>query len=316
MQAAGPCLRCGICQWLRHSSLQQHQQGPCWHPRASLCLYHASTHTCLPRPLPLPCPAPCPFPCIPLAGFMLVRLGFLVSLLATFPLQMGPFRDSLWKLLFRQQLQVGGHALHGMHAGRLLGACWAALPGLPSSLPLGGVPACLPFLLSHVTEQDQSRQSRGYSHPHACLPAYVSLCLQGPGLWLVTYLSLGGVYWAAAYLTTIWEPLIVLGSTAGKHAALAASAPLPHAHHCSRRRCSCFCGDSKHRTEQSMQRDSDYRVCVHWLLLSAGVLIAFIFPGLLGASLEEDITESAGARRTRGCALCCAGAVRGLAWPG
>ena len=35
---------------------------------------------------------------------------------------------------------------------------------------------------------------------------------------------------------------------------------------------------------------------------SAGVLIAFIFPGLLGASLEEDITESAAARRSRGCA--------------
>ncbi|KAI7843066.1 hypothetical protein COHA_003238 [Chlorella ohadii] len=40
------------------------------------------------------------------ACFMLVRLGFLVSLLAMFPLQMAPFRDSLWKLLFRQELQA------------------------------------------------------------------------------------------------------------------------------------------------------------------------------------------------------------------
>lgn len=106
------------------------------------------------------------------AGFMLVRLSFLVSLLATFPLQMHPFRDSLWKLLFRQTLQ-------------------------------------------------------------------------GPGFWLVTYLTLGGVYWAAAYITSIWEPLIILGST-------------------------------------------------------AGVAIAFIFPGLLYASLREEVTESAGARRSRG----------------
>lgn len=37
---------------------------------------------------------------------MLVRLGFLVSLLAMFPLQMAPFRDSLWNLLFRQELQA------------------------------------------------------------------------------------------------------------------------------------------------------------------------------------------------------------------
>lgn len=36
-----------------------------------------------------------------------------------------------------------------------------------------------------------------------------------PGL-QVTYLALFGVYWAAAYITSIWEPLIILGSTAGK----------------------------------------------------------------------------------------------------
>ncbi|KAL4443859.1 hypothetical protein ABPG75_011596 [Micractinium tetrahymenae] len=106
------------------------------------------------------------------AVFMLVRLSFLVSLLASFPLHMHPFRDSLWMLLFRQTLQ-------------------------------------------------------------------------GPGFWLVTYLALFGVYWAAAYITSIWEPLIILGST-------------------------------------------------------AGVLIAFIFPGLLAASLEEELTESTAMRRTRG----------------
>ncbi|PSC69367.1 putative sodium-coupled neutral amino acid transporter 6 [Micractinium conductrix] len=107
------------------------------------------------------------------ACFLLVRLAFLVSLLASFPLMMFPFRDSLWKLLFRQPLQ-------------------------------------------------------------------------GPGLWLVTYLALGGAYWAAAYLTSIWEPLILIGST-------------------------------------------------------AGILIAFVFPGLLAASLEQDLlTEGASTRRTRG----------------
>ena len=39
--------------------------------------------------------------------------------------------------------------------------------------------------------------------------------LAGPGLWLVTYLLLGGVYLAAAWLPSIWEPLVLIGSTAG-----------------------------------------------------------------------------------------------------
>lgn len=50
------------------------------------------------------------------AGFMTVRLGFLISLLATFSLQMSPFRDSLWKLLFRQELQARGRG-RGWGAG-------------------------------------------------------------------------------------------------------------------------------------------------------------------------------------------------------
>ena len=50
-----------------------------------------------------------------------MRFGFLVSLLATFPLQMGPFRDSLWKLLFRQQLQVRG----ALQPVRSFGGWWA-----------------------------------------------------------------------------------------------------------------------------------------------------------------------------------------------
>ena len=64
---------------------------------------------------PGPTPQPPP-PCRPplLAGFMAVRLGFLISLLATFSLQMAPFRDSLWKLLFRQELQVGGAGRMGV----------------------------------------------------------------------------------------------------------------------------------------------------------------------------------------------------------
>ncbi|KAI3429598.1 hypothetical protein D9Q98_005684 [Chlorella vulgaris] len=122
------------------------------------------------------------------ASFMLVRLGFLVSLLATFPLQMAPFRDSLFALLFRQQLQ-------------------------------------------------------------------------GPGLYLVTYLTLVGVYFSAAFITNIWQPLIILGST-------------------------------------------------------AGVLIAFVIPGLLAASLDEALTETAADRRGRGTAgilLAVVGAVIGVA---
>ncbi|KAL4855219.1 Histone H2AX [Chlorella vulgaris] len=121
------------------------------------------------------------------ASFMLVRLGFLVSLLATFPLQMAPFRDSLFALLFRQQLQ-------------------------------------------------------------------------GPGLYLVTYLTLVGVYFSAAFITNIWQPLIILGST-------------------------------------------------------AGVLIAFVIPGLLAASLDEALTETAASRRGRGTAgilLAVVGAVIGV----
>lgn len=45
-----------------------------------------------------------------------MRLGFLVSLLAMFPLQMAPFRDSLWKLLFRQELQASCPAGCACHA--------------------------------------------------------------------------------------------------------------------------------------------------------------------------------------------------------
>jgi sodium-coupled neutral amino acid transporter 2 len=42
------------------------------------------------------------------AAFVTVRLGFLISLLGTFPLQMTPLRDALWKLLFRQELRGPG----------------------------------------------------------------------------------------------------------------------------------------------------------------------------------------------------------------
>ena len=76
------------------------------------------------------------------AAFVAVRLGFLISLLGTFPLQMTPLRDALWKLLFRQELR-------------------------------------------------------------------------GPGLWLVTYLILAGIYMAAAMIEDIWAPLVLIGSTAG-----------------------------------------------------------------------------------------------------
>lgn len=122
------------------------------------------------------------------AGFMTVRLGFLISLLATFPLQMTPFRDSLWKLLFRQELQ-------------------------------------------------------------------------GPGFWLVTYLTLVCVYLAAAYITSIWEPLLIVGST-------------------------------------------------------AGVLVAFVFPGALGLAMGEELTETGGARKGRaalGALLIFVGVVIGAA---
>ena len=38
---------------------------------------------------------------------MTVRLAVFLSLVVTIPLLMAPFRDALWKLLFRQTLQVG-----------------------------------------------------------------------------------------------------------------------------------------------------------------------------------------------------------------
>jgi amino acid permease len=76
------------------------------------------------------------------AVFMAVRIAFLISLIGIFPLQMAPLRDSLWKLLFRQDLT-------------------------------------------------------------------------GPGLWLVTYILLAFVYWAATWVSSIWEPLVIIGSTAG-----------------------------------------------------------------------------------------------------
>jgi hypothetical protein len=84
---------------------------------------------------------------------MLVRLGFLVSLLATFPLQMSPFRDSLWKLLFRQQLQVGGHDAHDMHAGRLLDRASRAC--CPRCMPVVCMPAC-PLLACEQAGPEQA----------------------------------------------------------------------------------------------------------------------------------------------------------------
>jgi len=44
--------------------------------------------------------------------------------------------------------------------------------------------------------------------------------LRGPGMWLVTYLLLGGVYEAAIWVKCIWEPLVVIGSTSGVALAL------------------------------------------------------------------------------------------------
>lgn len=60
------------------------------------------------------------------AAFVAVRLGFLVSLLGTFPLQMGPLRDALWKLLFRQELQGPGLWLvtYGLLAAVYAGGAW------------------------------------------------------------------------------------------------------------------------------------------------------------------------------------------------
>lgn len=40
--------------------------------------------------------------------------------------------------------------------------------------------------------------------------------LQGPGLYLVTYVTLGAAWLAAAHLSDIWSVLILIGSTAGK----------------------------------------------------------------------------------------------------
>ena len=40
--------------------------------------------------------------------------------------------------------------------------------------------------------------------------------VQGPGFWLVTYLALVCVYLAASAITSIWEPLMIIGSNAGK----------------------------------------------------------------------------------------------------
>lgn len=105
------------------------------------------------------------------AGFMLVRLAFLVSLVVSFPLQMGPGRDALWKLLFRQELQVGGWLC-------VLGGGWWGVGR-------AGVQCCDP------------PGSRRALQPPSSLPAcLMRLCLhcplQGPGLWLVTYLALVG----------------------------------------------------------------------------------------------------------------------------
>eukprot|EP00887_Chlorella_sp_A99_P003925 scaffold11.g3925.t1 len=76
-------------------------------------------------------------------GFMAVKLAFVISLVASFPLQIGPLRDSLWRLLFRQEL------------------------------------------------------------------------IASPGYFLVSAALVIGAYFAAAWVTSIWVPLLILGSTAG-----------------------------------------------------------------------------------------------------
>lgn len=111
---------------------------------------------------------------------------------------------------------------------------------------------------------------------------------QGPGLWLVTYLTLFGVFWSAAYINSIWGPLIALGSTAGEPGSDTAPPTLP----CPALNLPCLTPSPVPIT---------------------GVLIGFIFPGLLVATMEEDLTETQAARRTRrqGAQLgsaCCAGA--------
>lgn len=121
------------------------------------------------------------------ACFTAIRLGFLISLLGAFPLQMAPLRDAIWKLLFRQELR-------------------------------------------------------------------------GPGLWLVTYGLLACVYCAAVWVKSIWEPLVLIGST-------------------------------------------------------AGVLIAFVFPGILAMRTPELLTEPATARSRRtlvGLVLALIGVVIGV----
>jgi hypothetical protein len=133
------------------------------------------------------------------AAFMLVRLGFLISLLATFPLQMAPFR--------RAQL--------------------LRPPCMPVSRKQSSKP---PGSFTELASSLQSWGSRGNRLVLSCEaePCWSRVVcrdslwkllfrqqLQGPGLWLVTYLALAGVYCTAAYITSIWEPLIILGSTAG-----------------------------------------------------------------------------------------------------
>lgn len=160
------------------------------------------------------------------AAFMLVRLGFLVSLLATFPLQMAPFRCCCCRTAprWKQRLHCVARCLHldrqanrshvllCVAAGIRYSPCCSASSCRCGEEPHAGTCAWLVVL---------SRQPLGVAggQTNSCcsLQSALSLLFQGPGLYLVTYLTLVGVYFSAAFITNIWQPLIILGSTAGAH---------------------------------------------------------------------------------------------------
>lgn len=138
--------------------------------------------------------------------------------------------------------------------------------------------------------------------------------LQGPGFWLITYLSLLGVYLAAASMTSIWEPIIIIGSTAGgqRGKVYVVGDTHPAARLSLMQRRMRWAGGPLNLAVQHCKHSIAHSApslkggCVRPPLPGpplpprAGVLVAFVFPGLLGLVMGEDLLESRAARRSRG----------------
>lgn len=235
---------------------------------------------------PLLSTAPSPLP----AAFLLTRLGFLVSLVAAFPLQMAPFREALWKLLFRQQLQASMHGRGCRVRVSALGTRWqqrrsvlgsaAACLQLQRPLPTTCLPAGPWDLVGHLAGALRRLLGGGLLEHHLgpAAPAGLHLgCESRSGRACAGFARCGGGAGGWPRLLSCREALLP------PHTLPAILLPSRFASRCPAPRLLCCAS----------------RCPASHLLCPAGVLIGFIFPGLLAVRMAQDLSESDAVARSR-----------------